>query len=89
MSKICFGILLIIFGSLSLLNSMGIIRSNLYLEYLDLARKYWPFLLIILGVQIIAREKNQKLAQFLKWLLILLIGLWFFCMVFMERSWII
>lgn len=89
MSKICLGILLIIFGSLSLLNSLGIIGSNLYLEYLDMARKYWPFLLIIFGAQIVAREKNQKLAQFLKWLLILLIGLWFFCMIFMERSWII
>lgn len=89
MSKIWLGILLIIFGSLSLLNSMGIIRSDIYMEYLDLARKYWPVLLIILGAQIVAGEKNQKLAQFLKWLLILFIGLWFFCVIFMERSWII
>lgn len=89
MSKIWLGVLLIIFGTLSLLNSMGIIGSDLYMEYLNLAQKYWPCLLILLGLQIIAREKNPKSAQFLKWLLILLIGLWFFCMVFWERKWII
>ncbi|NLW47954.1 MAG: hypothetical protein GXY86_11540 [Firmicutes bacterium] len=89
MSKLWLGILLILFGTLSLLNSIGIISSNLYREYLNLARKYWPCLLILLGLQIIAWEKNPKLAQFLKWLLILLIGLWFFAMVFMERNWII
>jgi hypothetical protein len=89
MSKVWLGILLIVFGTLSLLNSIGVISSNLYMEYLNLARKYWPSLLILLGFQILAWEKNPKLAQLLKWLLILLIGLWFFCMFFMERNWII
>lgn len=89
MNKIWLGVLLIIFGVLSLLNSMGIIGSDLYGEYLSLARKYWPGLLILIGCQIIVREKNPSLAQFIKWVIILLVGLWFFCTVFVERNWII
>lgn len=89
MSKIWLGVLLVIFGVLSLLNSMGFIGTDLYSEYVNLARKYWPGLLILLGCQIIVRDKNPNLAQFLKWLIILLVGFWVFCTVFVERNWVI
>lgn len=89
MSRIGLGILLIIFGALFLLNSLEIIRPDFAMEYLNLVRKYWPGLLILSGLQIIIKEKNPKLAQALKWLIILLVGLWIFCMFFIERKWII
>ncbi len=89
MSKIWLGVLLIIFGTLSLLNSMGFISSNLYIEYLNLTRKYWPSLLILFGLEIVVRDKNPKLAQFIKWSIIFLVALWIFCMIFIERNWVI
>lgn len=89
MSRILFGILLIIFGALFLLNTLDIIRPDLAREYLNLVQKYWPGLLILLGLQIIVREKNPGLAQALKWLLILLAGLWIFCTFFIKSEWII
>lgn len=88
MSRILFGILLIIFGALFLLNTLDIIRPDLAMEYLNLVQKYWPGLLILLGLQIIVREKNPGLAQALKWLLILLAGLWIFCTFFIKSEWI-
>ncbi len=83
------GVLLIIFGTLFLLNTMDIIRPHFAMEYLNLIRKYWPGLLILLGLQIMVKEKNPGFSQALKWLLVLLAGLWIFCMFFIKSEWII
>jgi len=89
MSRIWFGILLIVFGTLFLFNTLDIIRPDLAMEYLNLVREYWPGWLILLGLQIIVGGKNPGLAQALKWLLILLAGLWIFCTFFIKSEWII
>jgi hypothetical protein len=89
MSRICLGSLLVIFGTLFLLNSAEIISSFIYLKYLNLFQKYWPGLLIILGLKMIIADKKPGLAEVLKWLVVLLIGLWIFAAVFVERNWII
>ncbi len=89
MSRIWLGVLLISFGTFFLLDSMELIKSNFYLDYLNLVRKYWPGMLILLGIRMIVKEKNPGLADALKWLLILLIGLWIFATFFMQRNWII
>lgn len=89
MSSISLGVLLIGFGVLFLLNSMGLIKYDYCLEFLNLADKYWPVFLILLGLQILLKDKSPELGRFLKWLLILLAGLWLFCVFFIERSWVI
>lgn len=89
MSRIWLGILLVMFGALFLLNSLDLIKPGFGMEYLNLIQKYWPGLLIILGFRIILKDKYPVPAEALKWLLILLISLWFFCMFFIERNWII
>ncbi len=89
MSSIFLGSLMIVFGILFLLNNTGMIRSGLYMEYLKLFQKFWPGLLILLGVKMMIAGKNPGWAAALKWLIILLIGLWIFCAVFVTRSWVI
>lgn len=89
MSRICLGSLLIIFGTIFLLDSAGVIGSGIYTAYLKLFQKFWPGLLILLGLKMVVAEKNPGLARALKWLIILLIGLWIFGMFFVERNWVI
>lgn len=89
MSRIYLGSLLIIFGTLFLLDSMDMVRPSLAGEYLKLFGKYWPGLLVLLGLNITLAEKNPGLAEALKWLILLLVGIWVFSMFFVERNWII
>ena len=89
MSRICLGSLLIIFGTLLLLNSMGIISSGIYTEYLGLFQKYWPGLLILLGLKMVVAEKKPGWAEALKWLILLLVGFWIFGAFFVARNWVI
>lgn len=89
MSRIGLGSLLIIFGTLFLLNSADIIGSGTYTAYLELFQKYWPGLLILLGLKMVVAEKNTRLARALKWLIMLLVGLWIFGMFFVDRNWVI
>lgn len=89
MSRIFLGSLLIIFGTLFLLNSTEIINSGIYSKYIELFQKYWPGLLILLGLKMIVAGKNPGLAEALKWLIILLVGLWIFGEFFVARNWVI
>lgn len=89
MSRIGLGSLLIIFGTLFLLNSADIIGSGIYTAYLELFQKYWPGLLILLGLKMVVAEKKPRLAQALTWLLMLLVGFWIFGAFFIARNWVI
>lgn len=89
MSRIYLGSFLIIFGSLLLFNMAGIINPDIYWNFLKLFQKYWPGLLILLGLRMIIAGKNPGWAEALKWLIILLVGLWIFCVFFAARNWVI
>ena len=81
MSRIYLGSFFIIFGTLYLLVNMGIIRPFLAEEYLHLSGKYWPSLLVFWGLIIISAKKNPRLAEALRWLALLLVGIWLFCFI--------
>lgn len=89
MSRIYLGSLLISFGILLLLNMAGIINAGVCWRLLKLFQKYWPGLLILLGLRMILAGKNPGWAEALKWLVILLVGLWIFCAFFAARNWVI
>lgn len=52
MKRSWIGIVLIIFGSLLLLDSLGVMHFG------DVIRKYWPIILILIGLNMLFRKQK-------------------------------
>jgi hypothetical protein len=89
MNKIVLSIVFILLGVLLLLKNSNLLPDNLEAAYLDLARHYWPALIILFGLQLLIKERNRVLGRIIAWLILILIGLWLFCQVDGNNNWVI
>ncbi|MGE5581351.1 MAG: LiaI-LiaF-like domain-containing protein [Bacillota bacterium] len=89
MNKIGLALILITLGIFLLLKNSNLLPDNFWPYYNNLARHYWPVLIILLGVQLLIKEKFRDLARLIFWLIVLLLGLWFFSQIIGENNWVI
>ncbi len=89
MNKIAIALFCILLGVLLLLKNSNLLPENFGTFYLELARHYWPALIILFGLELLVKEKNPYLGRILFWMILLLLGLWLFCRMTTADNWVI
>jgi hypothetical protein len=87
MGKLPVAIFLILFGLVMLLRSLQLFPVDFFIIYQELAGRYWPVLLILLGVRILLRDRAQRLAGIIGGIVFLLIGIWVVCHFWAQPEW--
>ncbi|HBF36818.1 MAG TPA: hypothetical protein DDW50_05810 [Firmicutes bacterium] len=89
MNKIAVALFCILLGVLLLLKNSNLLPDNFGTFYLELARQYWPTLIVLLGLELLLKEKSPYLGRIIFWIILLLLGLWLFCRMTVANSWVI
>jgi hypothetical protein len=89
MNKIVISLFCILLGVLLLLKNSNLLPDNFGATYLELARHYWPALIILFGLEMLVKEKNPYLGRILFWIILLLFGLWLFFHMTTAENWVI
>jgi hypothetical protein len=87
MGKFSVAVFLILFGLVMLLRSLRLFPEDFFIIYQDLAVRYWPILLILFGIKILAGRHSQRLAQIIGGIIFLLIAIWFACHFWARPEW--
>jgi dolichol kinase len=87
MGKLAVAIFLILFGLVMLLRGLQLFPENFFLIYQELADRYWPVLLILLGTQILLRDRARRLAGIIGGVIFWLIGMWIVCHFWARPEW--
>jgi hypothetical protein len=87
MGKLAVAIFLILFGLVMLLRSLQLFPEDYFLIYQELAARYWPVLLILLGARILLKDRAQRLAGIIGGVIFWLIGLWIVCRFWVRPEW--
>lgn len=88
MNKVALAAVLILFGILLLLKNCNLLPDSFCTTYLDLARHYWPSLIILFGLQLLVKEKIRLFSRIIVWVILILIGLWLFCQMAGPNNWV-
>jgi hypothetical protein len=89
MNKIVMAVVFILFGVLLLLKNSNLLPDSFTTAYLDLAKHYWPTLIILFGLQLLIKDKNYFYGRVIFWLILFLLGLWLFCHITSPNNWVI
>lgn len=89
MNKIALAIVFILLGILLLLKNSNLLPDSFCTAYLDLAKHYWPTLIILFGLQLLVKGRNRVLGRMIAWLILILLGLWLFCRMTGPNNWVI
>ncbi|HOP74140.1 MAG TPA: DUF5668 domain-containing protein [Bacillota bacterium] len=89
MNKIRTATVLILIGVVLLLRNFGILPLYLCRVYLELARMYWPVLLILAGFKVIAGSKRSPFGEAIGWLITILLLLWVICSIWVRQELVI
>ena len=88
MNKVALAVVFILFGILLLLKNCNLLPDSFCTTYLDLARHYWPSLIILFGLHLLVKEKTRFLSRIIIWLILVLIGLWLFFQMVGPNNWV-
>lgn len=89
MNKIRTATVLILIGAVLLLRNFGLLPPDLCRVYLELARNYWPVILILAGFKVIAGSRWRKLGEVFSWVIMLLVLLWLICSIWVRQEWVV
>jgi hypothetical protein len=87
MGKLAVAVFLILFGLVMLLRSLRLFPEEFFLMYQELANRYWPVLLILLGTRILLRDRAQRWAGIIGGVIFFLIGIWIVCRFWVQPEW--
>lgn len=79
-------ILAIVAGLILLGRNLNLLPDFYCRIYLEWTQRYWPAVLILLGLQVMARDKYPWFSQAIKGLLLVAVVLWFICHITFGRT---
>jgi hypothetical protein len=82
LNRVPWAIILILAGTLLLLRSFHLLPSFNSEMIFQIARQYWPVLLVLFGLHILVKDKTSAISEVIKWILIAFLAFYVFCGIF-------
>ena len=86
MKRVTVAVLAIVAGFILLGRNLNFLPDFYCRVYLEWIEKYWPTVLILLGLQVLARDKYPWLSQTIKGIILAAVVLWIVCHFTFSRT---